>query len=558
VRARHAGAGKLVTAVPVPLYADTVLTGGKILTMDPSMTVAQALALRDGRILAVGRDDEILDYTGPDTLRVALDGRCVTPGLIDTHMHIDLAGIDAAAVSFEGAGTVAEALDRIAAAAAGAAAGTWIRGATWHPVSQLDEGRYLTRDELDRAAPDNPVALPVSHFTMANSRALDLAGITDATPDPEGGIIHRDAQGRATGLLEEKAEELVLRAMPDFTEAEREEQLLAAMRIANGYGLTSIVSAAVSPETFRAHQAICKRGAATVRVSAMYAPTGNLNPDLGLDEWEALFSRIGAMSDFGNAWLSFSGVKLQIDGGMTLGTALMREGYPGRPDYHGLVVIEPERFRAMVAIANRYGWRVGVHAVGDAAIDLVLDAYEAADAERSIRDRRFIVIHGSLMQTDQMDRAARLGVRVDAQSTFLWRKARAVADYLGKPVADRAMPMRTMIDRMGLDLLGQGTDHPINDLDPFVNMAVMVTRRDVHGTLYGPDEAITREEALRLYTSAAARYAFREDDLGSLEPGKRADLAILSHDILTVPEDRLTDIRALETWVEGRCVFRRA
>ena len=541
----------------VPLYADTIFTGGRIVTLDAASRVCEAVAVRDGRILAVGTDEEILPFGGPGTQAIALDGACMIPGLIDTHMHLDLAGIDASAVRFEGAATVSEVLARVASQAARAQPGEWIRGATWHPVSQLAEKRYLTRDELDEAAPDNPVVLPVSHFTMVNSLALERAGITDATPDPKGGIIHRDASGRCTGLLEEKAEELVLGCVQGFTEAEREAQLLTAMRIANSHGITSIVSAAVSPETFRAHQAICRRREATLRVSAMYAPTGNLNPDLHPDEWEALFARIGAVSDFGNEWLSFSGVKLQLDGGMTLGTALMREAYPDRPDYFGTTVIEPERFRALVTMANRYGWRVGVHAVGDAAIDQVLDAYEEADAERPIRDRRFIVIHGSLMRTDQMDRAARLGVRVDAQSTFLWRKGGAVADYLGQSVADRAMPMRSMIDRMGLDLIGQGTDHPINDLDPFKNIFVMVTRRDINGRVYGAQEAITREEALRLYTSAAARYAFWENDLGTIEPGKRADLAILSDDVMTVPAERLLDIGAVATFVGGRQVFGR-
>ena len=185
----------------------------------------------------------------------------------------------------------------------------------------------------------------------------------------------------------------------------------------------------------------------------------------------------------------------------------------------------------------------------------MLDAYEAADAERPIRERRFIVIHGSLMQADQMDRAKRLGVRVDAQPTFLWTKAAAVARFLGRETADRAVPMRSMIDRMGLDLLGAGTDYGINDLDPFINIAFMVTRRDASGTVYGAGEAISREEAIRLYTSAAARYAFQEHRTGSLEPGKLADLTVLSDDVLTVPEETLHTIRALRTMVGGRTVF---
>lgn len=538
----------------MPLFADSVITGGRFYTMDSRSSVCEAVAIRDGRFVAVGDAETVSALVGPDTEETDLGGACVLPGLIDTHMHLDLLGADLWSLGFEGAATISQALDRIAGRARDIPDGEWIRGALWHPVSQLAEKRYLTRDELDRAAPDNPVFLPVGHFCLVNSVALERAGIDDTTPDPDGGTIHRDANGRCTGLLEERAEELVFRAIPAWTDSDREAQLLAAMKLANRHGLTSVVSAAVSPAIFRAHQTLLARGEATLRTSCMFAPTGTLNPGMTLDEWETFFSRIGAMSDFGNDWLSYSGVKLQIDGGMTLGTALMRDGYPHDPSYKGVTVIEPDRFRALVAIANRFGWRVGVHAVGDAAIDLVLDAYEAASAERSIADRRFIVIHGSLIRPDQMERCLRLGVRVDAQSTFLLRKAGAVANYLGKPVADRAVPMRSMINRMGLDLLGQGTDTPINDLDPFLNIAFMVTRRDVNGTVYGPGETITREEAVRLYTSAAARYAFMEDRLGSIEPGKLADLTTLSDDLFAVPEEKLGSLRATRTYVAGRLV----
>jgi hypothetical protein len=240
---------------------------------------------------------------------------------------------------------------------------------------------------------------------------------------------------------------------------------------------------------------------------------------------------------------------------MTLRTAAMRDGYPDDRSYHGTIVIEPHRFNALVATANRYGWRVGVHAVGDAAIDRVLDAYELADAEKSIKDRRFIVIHGSLIRRDQMERAVRLGVRVDAQSSFLWDKAAVVKRYLGQENVDNAFPMRTLIDVMGLDSVAEGTDYPINVLNPFVNIYVMVTRRDKNGDVYGVLEAVTREEAIRLYTSAASRYSFSESITGSIEPDKLADMVVLSHDILTVDDEALKKITAMRTIVGGKTVF---
>jgi hypothetical protein len=539
-------------------YPDTILINGNIVTVDGEFSTANAVAVRDGRILAVGTSDDIKQLAGSSTAVVDLEGRTVLPGLIDTHAHVERAGLLKCTVQLDDVTTVAQALARISEYADRTPKGKWIRGGQWHPVAQLAEKRFLTRDELDKASPNNPVCLPIGHFTLVNSEALALARITGQTPDPEGGIIHRDeSTGEPNGTLEEAAEDLVHRLLPDWSDDERDEQLLHAMRYFNEFGVTSAISAAVDPATFRAHQRIRQSGEATLRISAMFAPTGGLNPSMTTGEWEQFFSRIGAASDFGDDWLSYSGVKLQIDGGMTLRTAAMRDGYPDDPEYKGTIVIEPARFNSLVATANRYGWRVGVHAVGDAAIDLVLDAYELADAERSIKERRFIVIHGSLIRRDQMERARRLGVRVDAQTSFLWDKAAVVAKYLGQATADRAFPMRTMIDTMGLDAVAEGTDYPINLVSPFVNIYVMVTRRDKNGDIFGIEERISREEAIRLYTSSASRYSFAEGKTGSIEPGKYADMVVLSDDILKVPDEAIKDIVAVRTIVEGQTVFER-
>jgi hypothetical protein len=556
-RDSRSASSRISAAAPFA-HPDAIFINGKFITADASFRVANAVAVRDGRFLAVGTTEEIRSLAGPSTTIVDLNGATVLPGLIDTHAHVEKAGLLKHTVQLGDVGTVAQALARISEQAAQTPGGRWIRGGQWHPIAQLAEKRFLTRAELDQAAPNNPVCLPIGHFTLVNSRALALAGITRDTPDPAGGIIHRDkATGECNGTLEEAAEDLVHNLLPDWSDEERDDQLKHAMQYFNEFGLTSAISAAVDPATLRAHQRVRQRGEATLRISAMYAPTGGLNPSMTLDEWELFFSRIGVASDFGDDWLSYSGVKLQIDGGMTLRTAAMRDGYPDDRDYKGTIVIEPSRFNALVATANRYGWRVGVHAVGDAAIDRVLDAYELADAERSIKGRRFIVIHGSLMRRDQMERAKRLDVRVDAQNSFLWDKAATVARFLGKETADRAFPMRTMIDVMGLDAVAQGTDYPINLLDPFVNIYVMVTRKDKNGDVFGAGERISREEAIRLYTSAAARYSFAEQKTGTIEPGKYADMTVISDDILSVPDEAIKDIVAIRTIVEGETVFER-
>ena len=534
---------------------DLVLVSGRILTMDSRSSVAEALAVRDGKILAVGSDAAVRPMAGPQTRVIDLAGKSVVPGLIDTHAHFGAAGLGDYVVNLGPAKSVAGALELLKAFVARKKPGEWIITGGWHPPSQLAEKRYLTRQEIDSVAPKNPVYLrTVGHFAMANSLALQKAGIDKTSPNPSGGSFEKDTSGELTGVLVETAIPLVENLVPPFTEDEEIRQYKIAEGVLNSYGITSVVEGATSARDTRTLQKIALSNAATLRVGLMYRP----EPPAELSAWEAIMSGSGATSGFGDDWLKFGGIKIFYDGGMTLRTAMMRDVYPDSHDnYRGIAQQTPERLKQLVSIANKSNWRVGVHVVGDLGVDQVLDAFEAADKEKPIRDRRFILIHASLIRPEQMDRARALGVRVDFQNVFMWDKAATVERFLGKATADRALPTKTLIDRMGLDNLGAGTDFPVNPINPFLNIYIMVTRKDPNGNVYGASEAISREQALRLYTSAASRYMFDEGRKGTLEAGKLADLAVLSADIMSIPEDQIKDIKADMTMVGGKVVFQR-
>ena len=534
---------------------DLVLINGKILTMDDKSSVVEAVAILDGKLLATGSNARVKPMAGTRTRVLDLAGKTVVPGLIDTHAHFKAAGLSEYVVTMGRAKTVAEALDAIKTFTAKKKPGEWIVGGAWHPPSQLAEKRYLTRQEIDSVAPNNPVYLrTVGHFSMANSLGLQKAGVDKSTPNPSGGSFEKDASGELTGVLVETAIDLVEKAVPPWSEDDEIRQFKIAEEVLNSFGITSVVEGATEARDIRTLQKIAASGDATLRAGLMFRP----EPPAEMSAWEAIMAGNGAASGFGDDWLKFAGIKIFYDGGMTLKTALTRDVYPDSHDnYRGIAQQTPERLKQLVSICNRYNWRAGVHVVGDLGIDHVLDAFEAADKEKSIRDRRFVLIHASLIRPEQMERARKLGVRIDFQNVFMWDKAATVERFLGRVTADRAVPTKTLIEKMGIDSLGAGTDFPVNPVNPLLNMYVMVTRKDINGTVYGASEAIGREQALRLYTSAAARYTFEEGRKGTLEPGKLADLVVLSADYLTVPEDQIKDIKADVTIAGGKVIFQR-
>jgi predicted amidohydrolase YtcJ len=533
--------------------ADTVYLNGKVITADKAFSIAQAMAVKDGRFVGVGSSAEMKKYVAANTRVVDLQGKTVIPGLMDSHSHMNGAGTAETTAQVIAAKTVADAQAIIAAfiKAKNVPPGKWVQTSRWHPPSQLKEQRYLTRQELDAVAPNNPVYVQtVGHFAMANTKALELAGITRDTKNPVGGKIYRDANGDATGLLEETSIDLVTNKIPNPTFEELVTQTIAAERIYNRSGITSTVDAAVSEEQIRVYFTVAERQLASVRTAVMW-----LSRAASAAEFEQTLKAAKYKDNSGNDWVRTAGIKIISDGGMSLKSAYIRDAYADDPHNHGMLALDPIVYKQNVRLANKYGWRIGTHAVGDAAIDLVLDGYEGASNDDSIKNKRFILIHGSLITPDQIVRAKKLGVRVDAQNIFMWDKAATVERFMGPTLANRAVPTKLLMDTLGYEGTAAGTDNPVNILNPFIGMYIMVTRQDPRGKVYGADQAVTREQALRLYTNAGPYYTFEEEKKGAIEVGKFADMVVLSADYLSVPEAEIKDIKPLQTIVNDKVVY---
>jgi predicted amidohydrolase YtcJ len=327
-------------------------------------------------------------------------------------------------------------------------------------------------------------------------------------------------------------------------------QIVLAQRVYNQSGITSTIDAALSEEQMRAYFIVAQRKQASVRTGLMWRPSAAT-----AQEFERALQAAQFKENQGDEWVRVSGIKIVSDGGMTLRSAYTRQAYAGEPSNHGTLALDPAAYKQSVLLANRHGWRVGTHAVGDAAVDLVLDAYAAADKDKSIKDSRYVIIHGSLMAREQIELAKQLGVRVDAQNVFMWDKAAAVERNMGAALANRAVPSRWLVDILGIEATAAGTDNQVNILNPFVGLYIMVTRKDPTGKVYGADQALTREEALRLYTNAGPYYTFDERRKGSIEVGKLADMVVLSADYMSVADAQIKDIKPVLTIVDDKVVY---
>jgi predicted amidohydrolase YtcJ len=531
---------------PSPPFPHIVLLNAHIVTVDPSFSIAEAVAIGDGRFTAVGTTDHIRTLAGPKTTMIDLKGQTVVPGLADGHLH-DAGG--GPGVDLSGARSLADVLAAIAADVKRRAPGDVIvTNSDWHEA-QLREQRLPYRKDLDTVAPANPVVVVRGgHEYILNSAALRKWNITRDTAPIPGGRITRDAGGELNGELIDRAKTLVqLPPPPALTIASLQEQ----HRKLNAAGLTSIRYPGAPIEQYRLLQEMRGRGLLTMRISQLLR--------FPADSAAAMRSAIAAANikpDEGDEWLRIGGMKLGVDGGFEGGW--MREPY-AEPwgeggTFRGVNTMKAAPYTEVVTELNRLGWRVATHAVGDAAIDEVLAAYEAANSERSIAGRRWTIEHGFIPQGDQFPRMKALDLVISAQN-HLYLAGPSLVKYWGGARAAWTTPVRTYLDR-GFTVAG-GTDSPVVPYPPLWVLYHFVTRDTISGGVLGADQKISRKDALRVMTINNAYLTFEERVKGSIEPGKLADLVVLPEDILTCPEKHLERMQVELTMVAGKIVYRR-
>ena len=539
-----------------PLVPDLVLVNGRVRTMDAVGTVGTALAVRDGRVVAVGADNEVRALAGEGTTVADLGGRVVYPGLIDAHNHLLMTGEMLREVRLYDCRSIAEVVGKVAERVRQSPPGAWVVGRGWDE-SLLAEGRHPNRHDLDPVSPDNPVVIHrVWNKLVCNSAALAAAGIDRESPDPPAGVLYsgsfeRDGDGNPTGLFRDRAKELVSSHVPPPTEAEMVEAIGIACRAYNALGLTAIADPGLYPEQIRAYHRAAREGVLTVRSDLLLAAWGFGAPETeeGLQE---RFVALGVTGGFGDDLLRLGGIKLMPDGGMSDRTARMLQPYLDDPDNFGQWVVAPDRLVELIRWVHDLGWAMDIHTCGDEAQQVVVEAYAAAQAANPQPRLRHRVHHAYFPTERALTAMAAHGIPAVVSSAFIANLGEGFVNSVGPERAARAMPMRTYLEA-GVPLAGS-SDSTVADFNPWVGIDAAVRRTTIPGRVLGPEEALTVAEAIRSYTAGGAFAMGREADLGTLEPGKLADLIVLDRDPEAIPAEELRSMRPVATMLGGRWV----
>ena len=550
---------------------ELILHHGKIVTVDARFSIAEAVAIRDGRIVKVGSNRDVLALKTAGTRVVDLGGKPVLPGLIDSHVHPS----DASMIEFDHAipemETIQDVLDYIRGRTAVLKEGEWIQVRQVF-ITRLREQRYPTRDELDRVAPKHPVIFATGPDASLNSLALKLSGmdksfrITDGGP----GHIEKDpGSGEPTGIIRSCTR--LVKIQQNGLQPSDEDRKRKLLQLFDDYlsvGLTSIGDRDASEEEIQRYRELHRDHKLKLRVSlSQHVETiGNL---------DAVESSIRKVAEDplikGDDWLKIIGIKTYLDGGMLTGSAYMREPWGisqlysiTDPMYRGVLFIPKERLLPIVKTTLECGLQFTAHSQGDGAVHTLLDVYEELDKTWPVRQKRPCITHSSFMSAEAVQKVAKLGVVVDLQPAWLYLDTRTLVGHFGYDRLRFFQPLHSLFKAGAM--IGGGSDHmqkigsirSVNPYNPFLAMWVTVTRKakGYEGTLH-PEEALTRKEAIRFYTANNAYLLFQEKETGSIETGKLADLVVLDTDILKCPVDEIRNTRVLQTYVTGKLVFER-
>jgi predicted amidohydrolase YtcJ len=542
--------------------ADLILHGGKVVTVDAGFTVTEAVAVRGGRIVAVGPNAEILAQRGPQTQMIDLQGRTVLPGLTDAHVHPLGAALSELTYPFAVLKSFDEVRAYIREQAKKTPKGQWIHVPKTFPA-RLEEMQMPTREVLD-ATLDHPVFYDASYASAVNSYALRISRINKETPDPkeEGARIVRDKNGEPTGILTGRATSL-LKDRPReraFTDQEKLEALEQMLKRYVAAGLTSIGDRGVSAEAYALYNELKAQQKLPLRITM----TGRLQlREIPTSDW---------VTGRGDEWLKFGSFKVGLDGGMNAGTAKMKEPYGpysaqlfgiDEPHNDGDLRMTPEELMTIMRAARDKGWQLSAHSQGSGAVEALLHVFETLNTDKPIAPSRSHFIHASFLTKDLIDRAKKIGAIFDVQPDWFHFDGLALSKVTSPEAMRYFVPLKTLADE-GIVFAG-GSDHmvgwdkntAINAYNPFLGMWIAISRQTTQGVVIHPEQRLNREQALRMYSSWAAYLQHAEKDRGSIEAGKLADFVVLDRDYLTCPEAEIRSIDPVMTIVAGRVAYSR-
>ncbi|WP_027626113.1 amidohydrolase [Clostridium lundense] len=543
--------------------ADTILTNGKIYTV--ALTIDEikkgktdfpilkngAVAIKDGKIIAVTDMKNIDAYKGKSTSVMDLKGQTVIHGLIDSHMHAFFAGINLMNIDLSHTNSLNDLLELLKKRTATTKPGEWINGQCWNNSTWKDSS-FPTRKDLDTVSPNNPVLFMrvCYHVAVVNSKALELAGITKDTPDPEGGVIGRDENGEPNGLLYENAAMgLVQSVIPPFTSEQLVDSIDAIGKELSAYGITGVIDANLSVEQMRTYLKAYKMGKLKYRSRLMYyldTAVGSVKQHLRRLEEAA------TITGFGDDMLKLNAVKITLDGTPSSKTACMRKPYKLDSSTCGFTTVTEDELKQMVVKAHSLGWQVGIHAVGDKTADVALSGFKAAHKVSPIQERRHYLIHHPWPAKDQLELMDELNVGVTVQPTMLHLLNEAPVLY--DDMAHRNIPCKTYFDN-GI-IIGGSSDCPVVPFNPFLGMWAAITRTDLNGDVWGPDERITPIQALIMWSKSSAFFSHEENIRGSIEVGNLADIVVVDRDFIEGPVNEIRDTKVVMTILDGNIIYK--